>query len=296
MKIEQKLPEIKKNVKLSVYTTFKIGGRASYFFEAKTKNEIIKAVKVAKELKLPFFILGRGSNLLISDKGFEGLVVKIQMSKLKCQNYKIYTEAGVLLSQLINIALKNDLSGLEWATGVPGTVGGVIFGNASWPSNKKNISSVIESVEVLEIKPKLKIKNIKLKDCRFDYRDSIFKHNKNLIILSAFLRLKKENKTKIKKEILEILKKRKEKIPQGFSAGSIFKNPENFSAGELIEKCGLKEKKIGKAQISEKHANFIINLGGAKAKDVLGLISLCKQKVKKKFKIELKEEIQYLGF
>ncbi len=304
--IDKLLPGVKKNIFLRDYTTFRIGGRARYFFIAKTKSELISAVIAAKRTKLPFFILGGGSNLLVVDEGYKGLVIKIQNSKFKILNSKIYTEAGAPLSLIVNASVNKSLTGLEWAAGIPGTVGGAVFGNAGWPNNKKNISSVIESVEVLETKPKLKIKNYsaegdipsvaryKLKDCKFGYRDSIFKRRKNLVILSVFLKLKKGKKEKIKKEISEIFKKRKEKIPIDFSAGSVFKNPTGFSAGQLIEKCGLKGEKIGNVKISKKHANFIINLGKGKAKDVKKLINLIKKKVKNKFKINLKEEIQIL--
>lgn len=296
MTIDKLLSGVKKNILLKNYTTFRIGGRARYFFTAKTKDNLISAVIAAKKINLPFFVLGGGSNLLISDKGFKGLVIKILNIKYHILNTKIVAEAGVVLGQLVNASANAGLTGLEWATGIPGTVGGAVFGNVGWPNNKKNISSVIEVVEVLEIKPKskTKIRNYKSKDCKFGYRDSIFKRRKNLIILSVSLKLKKGNKKKIKKEISEIFKKRKEKIPGGFSAGSVFKNPTGFSAGQLIEKCGLKGKKIGGAEIPEKHANFIINSGSAKAKDVEKLINLAKKEVKNAFKIKLIEEIQIL--
>jgi len=224
------------------------------------------------------------------------------------QKNKIIAGAGTKLRELVNTSVKRGLTGLEWAVGVPGTLGGAIYGNAGWPGDKKNISAVIKSVEVLDISREPKIKKFNKSACRFKYRDSAFKHNKNLIILGAELKLKKGNKIKIKKEITEIIKKRKNKIPIEPSAGCVFKNPspaqispkfmagKGFSAGELIEKCGLKGKKIGNAQISEKHANFIVNLGGAKAKDVVKLIKIIKQRVKNKFGLKLEEEIRYLGF
>jgi len=287
----------KKNVLLKNYTTFKIGGPAKYFFEAKNKKDLIEAIKTAKASKLDFFILGGGGNILINDKGFNGLVIKIQNTKYKIQNTKIYLEAGVSLAKLVGLTLENRLTGMEWAAGIPGTVGGAIRGNAG--AFEQSISDIIEKVEVLEIK-NYKIKNLKKRDCQFSYRDSIFKHNKNLIILSAGLEMKKGDKKEIRKKILENLKWRKEHQPLEYpSAGSIFKNPphQNFgggSAGWLIEQSGLKGKKINEAQISEKHANFIINLGKAKAKDVKKLINLAKKRVKQKFNIILEEEIEYL--
>ena len=294
-----------KNVSLKNYTTFKIGGPAKYFFAAKTKGDLIEAVSVAKKLRLPFFILGGGSNLLISDDGFKELVIKIENLKLKIENSKLIVDAGVSLSKLVDISTKRGLTGLEWAVGIPGTVGGAVFGNAG--AFQKSMKNVVKKVEVFDTK-ELRIENYGLRDCRFGYKDSVFKRNKNLIILSVALKLKKGKKSEIKKKIKEYLNYRKETQPLNYpSAGSVFKNPSpsqvflkkfgrasGFSAGELIQKCGLKGKKIGQVQISEKHANFIVNLGNARAKDVKKLINLAKKEVKKKFKINLEEEIQFL--
>jgi len=297
--------KFKRNVLLKDYTTFKIGGPAKYFYIAKTKTELIEAIKKAKKIKLPFFILGGGSNLLVSDKGFNGLVIKF----------------GQPLSSYVS-------KGLEWAVGIPGTVQGAVCSNAG--AFKKSMKDVVESVEVFDTETG-KVKIFKNKDCQFSYRDSIFRKNKNLIILSAALQLKKGNKKVIKNKIKKNLEQRKQTQPLNFpSAGSIFKNLPAFPAGFLveedkssslpfavarvfrgeedkssslpfavarvIEKCGLKGKKIGKVKISEKHANFILNLGKGKAKDVIKLIKLIKKKVKNKFKINLEEEIQFLGF
>ena len=294
-----------KNVSLKNYTTFKIGGRAKYFFAAKTKGDLIEAVSVAKKLRLPFFILGGGSNLLISDDGFKELVIKIENLKLKIENSKLIVDAGISLSKLVDISTKRGLTGLEWAVGIPGTVGGAVFGNAG--AFQKSMKNVVKKVEVFDTK-ELRIENYGLRDCRFGYKDSVFKRNKNLIILSVALKLKKGKKSEIKKKIKEYLNYRKETQPLNYpSAGSVFKNPSpsqvflkkfgrasGFSAGELIQKCGLKGKKIGQVQISEKHANFIVNLGNARAKDVKKLINLAKKEVKKKFKINLEEEIELL--
>jgi len=294
MKIEEHLLTIQKNVYLKNYTTFKIGGPAKYFFEAKTKEDLIKGIEVAKKREMPFFILGGGSNLLVSDRGYKGLIIKIQMTKSKYQNTKISAEVGLPLRQLLWQTLKNNLAGLEWAVGIPGTVGGAIRGNAG--AFGGSVADVVKSVGVYDVKNR-KLKILKNKDCKFDYRESIFKKKPNLIILSAELQLKKGDKKKIKEKMKEYLDYRKETQPLSFpSAGSIFKNPPGFSAGELIEKCGLKGKKSGNVKVSEKHANFIVNLGNGKAKEVIKLIKLIKQKVKNKWNIELEEEIQYLGF
>jgi len=289
---------LKKNVLLKNHTSFKIGGRALYFLEAKTKPEIISAIYLAENKNWPFFILGQGSNVLVSDQGFKGLIIKIKNQKLKIkkqnQKFKILeVESGTSLPKLVNFAAQNGLAGLEWAVGIPGTVGGAIYGNAG--AFGKSMADLIKEVEVLD--EKFKIKKYKNYDCKFSYRESIFKRKANLIILSAKIKLKKEKKAKIKKKMKEYLAFRKKTQPLSFpSAGSIFKNPPGKSAAVLIEKAGLKGKKIGQAQISKKHANFIINLGGAQAWQVKKLIDLVKSKVKQKFGIDLKEEIRYLGF
>src|SRR3990167_3232653 len=265
---------IQKNIPLVKYTTFRIGGPARYFITAKSAEDLIEAVRFAKAKKLPYFILGGGSNLLVSDEGFNGVIIKNQNSKIKIQNYNskfkiIQAEAGVNLGKLVRYSAKQGLTGLEWAIGVPGTLGGAIRGNAG--AFGHSVSEFIK--EVKSLNSKLQVISYKLQDLNFGYRDSIFKKNK-------------EN-------ILSIISE--EKIKEG-----------KIAAGYLIDQCGLKGKKIGRAMILEKHANFIVNLGplrrgsseasGAKAKDVIKLIQLIKKTVQKKFKIKLEEEIEYLGF
>lgn len=254
-----------KNISLAEYTTFKIGGRAKYFFIAENEEDLIKAVEFAKKEKLPFFILGGGSNVLVSDKGFNGLVIKVQNTKYQILNTKIIADAGVKLSDLVKISVENNLTGLEWANGIPGTIGGAVKVNAS--AFEKNILEIVGDIK------------------RIDE-----------IILSIELKLKKGDKKESEKLIKEYIKRRKNSQPLEYaSAGCIFKNTTEYFAGQLIEQSNLKGKKIGQAMVSEKHANFIINLGKAKSKDVVELINFIKKKVKEKFNIELEEEIQYLG-
>jgi len=301
-----------KNVLLKNYTTFKIGGPAKYFLIAKTKEDLMKGVESAKKLKLPVFILGGGSNVLVSDKGFNGLVIKMENLKIDIFDQdSIYVESGVNSAKLMKFTIENSLSGVEWFAGVPGTVGGAIFGNAQ--AFGKKMSESIKSIEVLDLKTS-KIIKLSNKQCKFSLKNSIFKKNKNLIILSATLKLNKSKKEEVEAKVKENMDYRKKNHPIKFpSAGSVFVNPElivknkkllakfpeliEFNkwgvvhVGYLIEKCGLKGKRIGNAQISLQHANFIVNLGGAKAKDVLRLIELAKQKVKKTFNINLQQEI-----
>jgi len=293
-KFKKLLPRVRENVSLKSHNTFRIGGKARYFFVAKNKEDLIKAITTVTDLKLPLFVLGNGSNLLISDKGFKGLVIKIKNQKSKIKNNLICVEAGVSLGQLVNIASKNNLTGLEWAIGIPGTVGGAIAGNAG--AFNKSIGENVSGVEVYDVRNK-RIKIFKIKNCKFSYRESIFKKNRNLIIISVKLRLNKGNKEKIKQKMKAYLNHRIETQPLKLpSIGSIFKNSKGFFAAELIEKCGLKGKKVEDVKISEKHANFIVNLGKGKARDVVKLISLIKKKVKGKFGVILEEEIIYLGF
>ena len=310
--ILKRLPNVKFNVLLNQYTTFRIGGSAKYFIEVKDVKEIINTVLVAKKLHLPFFVLGAGSNILFSDKGFNGLIIKIKGQGLKVLRNKIISSAGVTLSKLTGESIKQGLSGLEWFIGIPGTLGGAIWANSG--AFGKSISDAIETVEVLDIKT-LKIKKLSVRQCRFNYKDSIFKTNANLIILSATLFCKKSSLQKIRQAVVGMQVKRKASQPLNYpSAGCVFQNvtkqirnkklikgyPElaKFNqknvipAGYLIEKCGLKGKQVGDAKISELHANFIINLNKAKARDVLKLINLAKSSVKKKFGVKLKEEIK----
>ena len=290
--------KFQKNVLLKNYTTFKIGGPAKYFFTAKTKPGLVEAVQAAKKLGLPFFILGGGSNILVSDKGYQGLVINFQFSifnfsptESKQQKSKIVAGAGLTLGKLVNASAKRGLIGLEWAVGIPGTVGGAIQGNAG--AFEGSMKDIVKEVEVFDVKSN-KVRKLKNRECKFGYRTSIFKKNPNLIILSCQLQLKTGDKQKIKEKIQEYLDYRDRRHPKEPSAGSIFKNPKNISAREIIDKCGLKGKRIGGAQISKIHSNFIVNLNGAEARDVLKLIKLVKKEVKNKFGIKLKEEIQII--
>lgn len=294
MTITEILPEIKKNVSLENHATFRIGGKAKYFFVAKSKEDLIKAVKTAKKFKLPFFVLGGGSNILISDKVFKGMVIKNEARKFKIKGKKIIAESGVILNRVVESAVKAGLAGLEEGSGIPGTLGGAVYGNSGWPKGKWAIGDFVEKAEILLSDGK--VKKVDKKWFNFEYRESKLKKLKNKpIILEVVLKLKKSNRRDLEKKRREIFKIRSKKIPSGFSAGSIFKNPLGHYAGQLIDQCGLKGKKIGRAKISEKHANFIINLGEAKSKDVLKLIKLAKQKVKNKFGIVLEEEIRIIN-
>lgn len=308
--------KIIKNVLLSEYTTYKIGGKAKYFFIARKKEDLLDAVKIGKEHKVPIFIFGGGSNLLVSDKGFDGLAIKIDIPEINIESETISAGAGADLTKLAYLAADAGLSGLEWAAGIPGTVGGAIYGHAQAFGIK--ISDAVESVQAFNMR-NMEFEEFTKEQCEFSLKDSIFKRDKNLVIISAVLRLSKGLPEEIKDKIKEFLEYRKNNHPISYaSAGSTFVNPEMeitdkkllekypelaqfnqegvIRAGYLIEKSGLSGKKIGKAQISEKHSNFIINLGGAKAKDVISLMNLAKKEVKNIFGIELETEVQFVGF
>ncbi|MDO8529477.1 MAG: UDP-N-acetylmuramate dehydrogenase [bacterium] len=305
---------IQKNVKLSNYSTFRIGGEAKEFVAVENEEEIIGALDYAKKNNLKFFILGGGSNVVFSDDGFDGLVIKMHTSYFIIHDSCIECGAGLLLSKAVSIAKGGELTGLEWAAGIPGTVGGAVRGNAG--AFGKSMADIVNEVKNYNISES-RIMNYELRSCDFSYRDSIFKKSPNLIIISAKIRLEKGNKKEIENKIKDIAKNRGEKQPKGWygCAGSFFKNPvvENeelkhrfekdsgarttqnrIPAGWLIEEAGLKGKKIGNVMVSEKSGNFIINNGGGTAKEIVMLVSIIKQKIRNEFGIQLEEEVKYV--
>ncbi len=313
-KIREKLPGVEYQVLLENHTTFRIGGPARFFLAANTKEKVIQGVKAAVELGIPFYLIGGGSKLLISDKGFNGLIIKVKNAEFEIKDDYAVSGAGLSLDKLIKESNEAGLTGLEWAAGIPGTVGGAVRGNAgAWYGSMKD---VVEEVEAFDSETG-KIRNISKANCDFSYRSSVFKKNANLIVLSCKIRLKKGDKKKGAEEMAEYVDYRRKKHPLEFpSAGSIFKNPssekestdkekpeglargrpmaEGLPAGRLIAESGLAGRRIGNVKISERHSNFIVNLGGGKAEEVKELIALAKQEVKEKFGINLEEELQYL--
>lgn len=307
--LKKEFPQIKKNVLMSEYTTFKIGGPAEYFLVAKNREEVITAINIAKKYGLPIFILGGGSNLLVSDKGVKGLVIKINHNEIEyVKEGMIKAGAGVELKKLVNFSIKKSLAGLEWAGGLPGTFGGAIRGNAGAFGGETK-DSILE-VEVLD--KNLTLRTFSHKQSKFSYRSSIFKE-RGWTIISATIQLKKGDRKSLQKIANSRISYRKERHPMEYpNAGSIFKNVDlkKFSpklknsllhivkkdpfpvvpTAYLISEAGLRGIKIGKAQISEKHPNFMVNLGGAKQKDVLKLIDLVKKKIEQKYKIDLETE------
>jgi len=286
------IKDFQENISLALHTTFKIGGATRYFFEAKTKEEVIEAIKTAKENDLPVFILGGGSNVLALDEGFEGLVIKTNNAQLEINDLEILVGAGFSFTNLINSSAEASLTGLEWAAGIPGKVGGAVYGNAQ--VFEENIANIIKEVVVFD-KESLEVKKLNKEECEYSEKDSIFKRNKNLTILSATFKLKRGKKEKIQDLVKKFLKERRRQPLEFPSAGSIFINEGGRDpSSKLIEEAGLKGRRVGDAQVSEKHAGFIVNLGKATSKDVLELIEIIKREVKEKTGFDLKEEVQII--
>lgn len=308
--------KVQKDVDFENLTTFKIGGEARFLFEVNNKEELPEAIRAAKEAEVSFFILGNGSNLLVSDKGYDGLVVKMNNDHHQVEEDEIKAGAGLKLQDLINFTLKNELKDLEWAAGIPGTLGGAIRGNAG--AFGLEMKDIVKQVEVYNVE-KDKMETYGNQKCNFGYRNSTFKENLHLIILNATLVLNSSSKKAIKKRMEEYLSYRKENHALDYPcSGSVFQNPkkkiedeellkqypklkefnekELIPAGWLVEQVGLAGEKAGDAKVSEKHSNFIVNLGNAKAKDVMELINLTQEEVEDKFNIKLQLEIETLGF
>lgn len=298
------------------HTTFKIGGPAEYFLIANKKEEVLKAVKTAAKLKINVFIVGGGSNLLVSDKGIGGLVVKIKSAEpivLKNKNI-VEASSGIEFGKVVDFSVKKSLKGLEWAGGLPGTFGGAVRGNAGAFGGE--IKDSIFQVEALD--NDFKLRKLSNKQCRFSYRSSVFKEE-GWTVLSAQVKLQKGKGKELRQIANSKISYRKEKHPLEYpNAGSIFKNVdykklspkfhrifadkvkkdpfEIVPSAWFIIGAGLAGKKIGQAQVSKKHSNYIVNLGGAKAADVIKLIELIKKKVKNKYNIALEAEVQMVGF
>lgn len=290
--LESENIEYRQNEPMRAHTTFKIGGEADIFIIPASPAALIYAVKKCNELEIPYFILGNGSNLLVSDGGIEGAVISLSgINGIISDGEKITCGAGAMLSSVCLKALSLSLTGLEFAYGIPGTAGGALYMNAGAYGGQ--MADVIESAECLTATGE--IKTLKKEDMRLGYRSSVFK-NGGLIIISLTLALKKGDKTEIKAEMDELLNRRKQKQPLEYpSAGSTFKRPEGYFAGALIEKNGLKGLTVGGAQVSEKHAGFVINRGGATAADVKALIGKIQKKVFENDGVMLEPEVIFTG-
>ena len=361
---------IQENIALFPYTYLKAGGPARFLVEIQTEDELREAVTWAQERQMQIAVLGAGSNVLVSDNGFDGLVIRMRLEKLVCKDAHVYAGVGVSMAQAAAFALRHNLSGFEWAIGIPGTVGGSVYGNAGCFGGE--MEQVLECVRVLECKvparhasrgeagrqsarqtqlgearpkgaakcpPAMlreakragKVVEFQNSDCKFGYRESVFKEHKHWIILGATLKLKrisdeekKERQARVTQmmrervaeqaigertmgstfkgipitnETLQLVRSHDERFQKNKDSCWVFENRRGMmSAGFLIEQADLKKKKISGMSVSSKHANFLINDGMATAEHAVMLIALIKERVHRKFGIMLEEEIQYLGF
>jgi len=289
--ISQITSNLKINEPLKNHTTFRVGGPAAYFAETANINELQKLYRFAIGRKLPFLVIGSGSNLLFGDKGFDGIVARLtgDFCAYRFQKETVFAGVGVKTAALVSACAENGLSGLEGLAGIPGTLGGALIGNAGTSGGW--IGDAVKSVEVLSAAGRVRM--IPREKLKFSYRAS---NLDDKLVLGAVLHLKKAPKNDIVTGIEKLLCRRNETQPVGtHNAGSVFKNPPEDSAGRLIDACGLKGFSIGGAEVSEKHANFIINKGNATASDIKALITSVRQKVKEKSGIELELEIKLAG-
>jgi len=313
--------DVKKGESLKEHNTLKVGGKAKMLLEVRSKEDMRDAIELAKKNKMPYLILGGGTNVLISDKGFEGVVIKNKIDYVNIQKDKECIEAGsgVSMGALLTKAKSAGLSGLEWAAGLPGTLGGAIFGNAG--SCGGEMKDNVDYIEVLDTDT-MTFKCLLGEECDFAYRHSIFHNNVKYVITGAMLKFKKRDPVEIMNEMAEnMLFRQKHQPLAARSEGCMFKNidlsqrkdvpldlwkeiPE-FSlfvrkgvvpAGFLIDRAGLKGLQVGTAKVSDRHANFIVSEKDANSEDIHNLILEIKKKVKEKFQVELEEEVRLVGF
>ena len=278
------------NEPMSLHTSFKTGGKADIFVKAYSVEEIKSVLKISKENNIPLFVLGNGTNLLVKDEGFRGIILQVKLDNIKIDGTEVVVQSGVKNAVLSQKLTDNSLTGFEFASGIPGTIGGAIKMNAgAYGSEMKDI---VSSVTYLDYDGNIHtINNV---ECEFSYRHSRF-FNEKAIILEAKLNLQYGNKEEIENKVKELLKQRKEKQPLEYpNAGSTFKRGENYITAKLIDECGLKGCSIGGAQVSEKHAGFIVNKNNATSTDILNLIEYVQKVVKEKTGEDIKLEVEVI--
>jgi len=297
---------------LSAHTTLKMGGPAKYFMEAKQQRRLLDAVRLAKSQNIQFMVIGDGSNLLVSKRGFEGLIIKNSVTSIKSKGKVVTVEMGTKLQALVDYTIKKGLAGMQSLAGIPGTVGGAIYGNAG--AYGQTISDCLVKLKVFDGKKTLWFSK---KACKFSYRESFFKNSHYVLLEAKFKFPNKQHQTTLKKQAKEILGARAKKYPKGiYCPGSFFKNfpiekiskkklnsipPDRIvfgklPAGYLLEVVGAKGAKRGKIKIADYHANLFINIGGGIPQDFYGLAKFYQRKVMQKFGITLEPEVQLVGF
>lgn len=275
------------------HTTFRIGGPAAFLVKPETVSQLKHTIAACVQCEVPYYIIGNGSNLLVSDAGYEGVVIQIfqTMDTISVDGDCIRVGAGALLSKVANVAKEASLTGLEFASGIPGTIGGALVMNAGAYGGE--MKDVTQSVTMLT--PSGEVVTRSGEEMQFGYRHSVAM-DENLIILEAVLKLQEGTKDAIVAEMNRLATARKEKQPLEYpSAGSTFKRPEGYFAGKLIDDAGLRGYQYGGARVSDKHCGFVVNMGGATADDVMQLITHVQQEVASKFQVEIEPEVKFLG-
>lgn len=281
------------NEPMKKHTTFRVGGPADFYITPTEISQIANIIRLCKEEQIPYFILGNGSNLLVSDQGYRGVVIQVykNLNQIHVEGCKIKAQAGVLLSQIAKKALDAGLTGFEFASGIPGTLGGAAVMNAGAYGGE--MKDVLVSVTVLDQDGN--IRTLKAEDLKLGYRTSIIKE-KGYIVVEAELELQAGDKEQIQKRMEELKVQRVTKQPLEFpSAGSTFKRPTGYFAGKLIQDAGLRGYRVGDAQVAEKHCGFVINRGEATAAEIIQLIKDVQKKVYEEFQVELETEVKFLG-
>lgn len=315
---KQHIPSAKENEPMNKHTSFRVGGAARLYVVASTPEEIIKAVTTALSLKVPWYVYGGGSNLLVADEGYEGVIIQAANRTVKIEGDLVTADAGAITGMVARQTVAAGLGGFEWAVGVPGTIGGAVYGDAGCYGGE--MRDVVVSVDAFRLSDRQRV-TLTNEQCKFGYRSSHFKYEPHLIFSATIKLTKSKDIEASKKRMEEIMQMRKEKQPlESSSAGCVFKNYEfkdekdlellkrnmeipqsmlekkQISVGWLIEQAGLMGMNVGDVEVSKKHGNFFINKGKARAQDILALISRIKMKVRDDLGIELQEEVQYVGF
>ena len=289
------LPEdrIKEEEPMRLHTTFRVGGPARFFVMPKTAEELQGIIACCRETQVPYYIIGNGSNLLVSDQGYEGVVVQIfkEMNEIRIEGEEIVAQAGALLSAVAARAAEASLTGFEFAAGIPGTLGGACVMNAGAYGGE--MAQVVKEAAVLF--PDEGIKYLSGAEMDFSYRHSLLTAHPEAVVLRTVFRLQRGDREEIRKKMEELMARRKASQPLEFpSAGSTFKRPEGHFAAALIDQCGLKGLTVGGAQVSEKHAGFVINRGGATCADVTGLMAEIQRRVREQTGVELEPEVRVI--
>lgn len=278
---------------MSRHTTFRIGGEAACFIRISSEEQLRKLIPYFENVGVEYFVLGKGSNLLVGDKGYPGVILQISdaCQQIEAEENRLQVQAGATLSKVALFAMERGLEGLEFAAGIPGTVGGGVVMNAGAYGGE--MKQVVESVRVLSSEGE--ILTLDNDTMEFGYRTSIIR-NRNFTVLSVTFRLREGNREEIRARIEDFQKRRMEKQPLNYpSAGSTFKRPEGYFAGKLIMDAGLRGFQIGDARVSDKHCGFVVNVGKATARDVTDVIEEVQEKVRERFGVSLEREVIYLG-